>query len=263
MTIEFLLYPLIGIISGFLAGFFGVGGGLVIVPSLHFLYSYLGYTDEISIPLSLGTALCCIIFNSISAIPVHNNNQNISWQNFSKLFYGIIIGSVVGAFISVSADKETFKNIFAFFILFISLRMFFKIKDLESARNLPIYITTPFGAIVGMVSTTFAIGGGIFIGPFLRLMGEKMRKAVGTSVACTLPVGLIGSLTYIYLGQGVEGLPNYSFGYVNFLSLFFIIIFSSFSSRFGAWLTQKVNERVFQTMYALQLVPIFLYWAFA
>ena len=97
MTIEFLLYPLIGIISGFLAGFFGVGGGLVIVPSLHFLYSYLGYTDEISIPLSLGTALCCIIFNSISAIPVHNNNQNISWQNFSKLLYGILIGSVVGA----------------------------------------------------------------------------------------------------------------------------------------------------------------------
>ena len=57
MMIEFLIYPLIGIVSGFLAGFFGVGGGLVIVPSLHFLYSRMGYSDEISIPLSLGTAL--------------------------------------------------------------------------------------------------------------------------------------------------------------------------------------------------------------
>ena len=263
MTIEIFLYPLIAIISGFLAGFFGVGGGLVIVPSLHFLYSYLGYSDDISIPLSLGTALSCIIFNSISAIPVHNKNKNISWLNFYKLLFGILIGSTIGAFISVNADKDSFKNIFAFFILLISLRMFFNIKSSDEAKNLSFLVTAPFGAFVGTISTTFAIGGGIFIGPFLRLMGEKMKNAVGTSVACTLPVGLIGSFSYMYLGQNVEGLPDYSFGYVNYLSLFFIVIFSSFSSRFGAWLTQRVSERVFQTMYAFQLVPIFLYWVLA
>jgi len=263
MTIEFILYPLIGIVSGFLAGFFGVGGGLVIVPSLHFMYSSLGYSDDVSIPLSLGTALSCIVFNSISAIPVHNANKNVSWRNFTKLLFGICLGGVIGAFISVNAEKELFKNIFAFFILLVSLRMFFKIKDRATSNDISPYITVPFGSFVGTVSTTFAIGGGIFIGPFLRLMGETMKKAVGTSVACTLPVGFVGAITYIYLGYNIEGLPEYSFGYVNYLSLFFIIIFSSFSSRFGAWLTQRVNERVFQTLYALQLVPIFIYWVLA
>ena len=263
MMIEFILYPLIGIISGFLAGFFGVGGGLVIVPSLHFMYTSLGYTDDVSIPLSLGTALSCIVFNSISAIPVHNKNNNISWRNFSKLVFGICLGGILGAFISVNAEKEIFKNIFAFFILLISLRMFFNIKDKAASSDLSSFIAVPFGSFVGTVSTTFAIGGGIFIGPFLRLMGEKMKKAVGTSVACTLPVGLVGAITYIFLGQNIQDLPEYSLGYVNYLSLFFIIIFSSFSSRLGAWLTQRVNERVFQTLYALQLVPIFIYWVLA
>ena len=120
MTIEFFLYPLIGILSGFLSGFFGVGGGIVIVPSLHFLYKSLGYSDEIAIPISLGTALACIIVNALSAIPVHHKNGTISWGNFRKLLLGILIGPIIGALISVELDKELFKKIFALFIFLIS-----------------------------------------------------------------------------------------------------------------------------------------------
>ena len=261
--IELLIYPLIGILSGFLAGFFGVGGGLVLVPALHFLFIQMGYTDEISIPTALGTALACIVINSLAAIPVHHRNKNISWTNFYKLLTGITFGSILGAFISVGAEKDLFKKVFALFIFLISLRMFFKMKSVEGFANIPIIQAVPFGGFVGTVSTTFAIGGGIFIGPFLRFMGESMKRAAGTSVACTFPVGLIGSGTYILLGQNTDGLPDYSIGYVNYLSLLYIVIFSSFSSRFGAYMTQKVNEKVFQTLYALQLVPIFLYWFFA
>ncbi len=261
--IELLIYPLIGILSGFLAGFFGVGGGLVLVPALHFLYTQMGYSDDISIPLALGTALACIVINSLSAIPVHQRNKNISWTNFYKLLAGIAFGAILGAFISVGAEKDLFKKVFALFIFLISLRMFFKMKSVEEHVNIPIIQAVPFGGFVGTVSTAFAIGGGIFIGPFLKFMGENMKRAAGTSVACTLPVGLIGSGTYIYLGLGANGLPDYSIGYVNYLSLFCIVIFSSFSSRFGAYMTQQVNEKVFQTLYALQLVPIFLYWFFA
>ncbi len=100
---------LIGILSGFLSGFFGVGGGIVIVPSLHFLYKSLGYSDEIAIPISLGTALACIIVNALSAIPIHHKNGTTG-VNFHKLFIGIVIGLVIGALISVELDKELFKK---------------------------------------------------------------------------------------------------------------------------------------------------------
>lgn len=263
MTIEFLLYPLIGILSGFLAGFFGVGGGLVIVPSLHFIYSSLGYSDEISIPLALGTAMSCIIVNAISAIPVHNKNRSIDWSNFTKLLIGISLGSLGGAYLSVESDKEVFKKIFAFFIFLISLRMFFKFNESQEKKSISAIIAVPFGGFVGTVSSAFAIGGGIFIGPFLKFMGETMKKSVGTSVACTLPVSFFGAIAYLYLGMGAENLPDYSIGYINYLSLFCIVIFSSFSSRFGAYMVQKVDERVFQTLYALQLLPVFIYWLFA
>ena len=136
-------------------------------------------------------------------------------------------------------------------------------QNKDSFVDIPIIQAVPFGGLVGTVSTTFGLGGGIFIGPFLKFMGENMRRAAGTSVTCTLPVGLIGAGTYIFLGFNTQDLPDYSIGYVNYLSLLCIVIFSSFSSRFGAYMTQKVNEKVFQTLYALQLVPIFLYWFFA
>jgi uncharacterized membrane protein YfcA len=263
MTIELILYPLIGILSGFLAGFFGVGGGLVIVPALHFLYVSLGYSDDVSIPLALGTAMSCIIINALSAIPIHNKNKAINWSNFTKLVIGISIGSLGGAYLSVESDKDLFKNIFALFIFLISLRMFFKFKEPKTKKNIPTYIAVPFGSFVGTVSSAFAIGGGIFIGPFLKIMGESMKRAVGTSVACTLPVSIFGASAYLYLGLGAEGLPDYSIGYVNYLSLGCIVIFSSFSSRFGANMVQKVDEKVFQTLYALQLLPIFIYWLLA
>ena len=263
MTIEFLLYPVIGIISGLLAGFFGVGGGLVIVPSLHFLYKTLGYSDEIAIPISLGTALACIIVNALSAIPIHHKNKTISWENFKKLLLGIIIGPVIGALISIELDKELFKKIFALFVFLISMRLFFKTGESDTKKPVPILIALPFGGFVGTISSLFGVGGGIFIGPFLRFMGENIKRAAGTSLVCTLPVGIIGTSTYIYLGLGAESLPDYSIGYVNYLSLFFIAIFSSIFSRVGAQLTQKVNDKVYQILYALQLVPIFIYWLLA
>ena len=261
--IEFLIYPLIGIVAGFLAGFFGVGGGLVIVPSLHFLYTRMGYSDEISIPLSLGTALACIVINSLSAISVHLKNKTILWESFLKIFFGLVIGSLFGALISTNADKEVFKKVFALFIFLVSMRMFFKIKDSEKEAQINIFIAAPYGAVVGLTSTMFAVGGGIFVGPFLRLMGKKMKNAVATSVALTLPVGIFGSISYILLGLEAKDLPDYSFGYVNYLSLFAIAIFSGFASRFGAKMTQKVDDKIFQRLYAFQLVPIFIYWVLA
>ena len=160
-------------------------------------------------------------------------------------------------------EKELFKNIFAFFILLISLRMFFKIKDSGKDGEINIFIAAPYGGVVGLISTMFAVGGGIFIGPFLRLMGKKMKNAVATSVALTLPVGIFGSISYVLLGLDAKDLPDFSFGYVNYLSLFAIAIFSSFASRFGAKMTQKVDDKIFQRLYAFQLVPIFIYWVFA
>ena len=153
MTIEFLLYPLIGILSGFLSGFFGVGGGIVIVPSLHFLYKSLGYSDEIAIPISLGTALACIIVNALSAIPVHHKNGTISWSNFRKLLLGIVIGPFIGALISVELDKELFKKIFALFIFLISLRLFFKSSESKMEKPISYTIALPFGGFVGTLSS--------------------------------------------------------------------------------------------------------------
>ena len=63
--------------------------------------------------------------------------------------------------------------------------------------------------------------------------------------------------------KNYQDLPDYSVGYVNYLSLFFIAIFSSVFSRIGALLTQKVNDKVYQILYALQLLPVFIYWLLA
>ena len=94
--IEFLIFALVGIITGTMAGLFGVGGGLIIVPVMHFILTSNEVSEDVAIPLSIGTALACIIVTSSSAAYSHYKKSSLSVKRFLQLSAGILIGAGFG-----------------------------------------------------------------------------------------------------------------------------------------------------------------------
>ena len=114
--IDFLIFALVGIVTGTMAGLFGVGGGLIIVPVMHYILTANGVIESIAIPLSIGTALACIIVTSSSAAYSHYKKNSLSIKRFLQLSVGILIGAGFGASFVTNVDAEILKKILAIFV---------------------------------------------------------------------------------------------------------------------------------------------------
>ena len=114
MTLFF--YLLLGLISGTLAGFFGIGGGVILVPILLLCFKFLKFNNDIVMHMALGTSLSCILINSINSSIAHHKNNNVDWNVFFKLLSGIVIGVIFGAILSSSLSSRSLEVIFAIFL---------------------------------------------------------------------------------------------------------------------------------------------------
>ena len=260
LMIEFLIFALVGIITGTMAGLFGVGGGLIIVPVMHFILTSNGVTEGIAIPLSIGTALACIIVTSSSAAYSHYKKNSLSIKRFSQLSVGILVGAGFGASFVISINSEILKQMLAVFVTIMSLRLFINIKMPRAKAEPHFLYFNVSGAAIGYLSSIFGIGGGIFSVPLLKMSGMEMKKAVGTGAACAFPIALLTTASYLVLGWSNSDLPDYSLGYVYIPGLIGITIFSYFFAKVGAQLAHKLNDKFLQFIFAAHLVPVAIYW---
>ena len=260
MIVEFLIFGIVGIITGTMAGLFGVGGGLIIVPVMHFILTSNGIVESIAIPLSIGTALTCIIVTSSSAAYSHYQKGSLSLKRFAQLTFGILFGAGFGSSFVINVDSEILKTMLAVFVTIMSLRLFINVQ-MPKAKNEPNFLLFNLsGGVIGYLSSIFGIGGGIFSVPLLKISGMEMKKAVGTGAACAFPIALLSSTSYLLLGLNVIGLPEYSIGFIYIPGVIGIVIFSFFFAKLGTKLAHKLNDNFLQYLFAAHLIPVAIYW---
>lgn len=260
MIVEFLIFGIVGIITGTMAGLFGVGGGLIIVPVMHFILTSNGIVESIAIPLSIGTALTCIIVTSSSAAYSHYQKGSLSLKRFAQLTAGILFGAGFGSSFVINVDSEILKTMLAVFVTIMSLRLFINVQ-MPKAKNEPNFLFFNLsGGVIGYLSSIFGIGGGIFSVPLLKISGMEMKKAVGTGAACAFPIALLSSTSYLLLGLNVSGLPEYSIGFIYIPGVIGIVIFSFFFAKLGTKLAHKLNDNFLQYLFAAHLIPVAIYW---
>ena len=241
MIAEFVIFAVVGIVTGTMAGLFGVGGGLIIVPVMHFIMTSNGIEESLAMPLSIGTALACIIVTSSSAAYSHYQKGSLSLKR-------------------LNVDTEILKIMLAIFVSIMAFRLFINIK-MPKAKKEPNFLFFNFsGGLIGYVSSIFGIGGGIFSVPLLKISGMEMKKAVGTGAACAFPIALLSSTSYLLLGLNTTGLPEYSIGYIYIPGVMGIVVFSFFFAKLGARLAHKMKDNFLQFLFAAHLVPVAIYW---
>ena len=92
-----LFYLTLGLFAGVMAGLLGVGGGLIIVPALAWIFHHQQVDDAIVMHLAIGTSLATIVVTSISSVRAHHRRGAVLWPIFWRLTPGIVVGAWLGA----------------------------------------------------------------------------------------------------------------------------------------------------------------------
>jgi uncharacterized membrane protein YfcA len=244
-----IVYLLMGLFVGYFAGLLGIGGGLILVTLMVYLFTLQGFPEDRLLHLALGTSITSIVFTSISSLRAHHKHGAVRWDILRMAVPGLVVGTLLG---TVVADLLQSKYLAIFFVIFVyysAVQMFANVKP-KPTRQLPGKTgMTAVAVIVGIISSLVGVGGGVMTIPLMSLCNVPMRQAIGTSAALGLPIAIAGTIGFIATGWGKDHLPALSVGYVYLPALAGIVI--------GTFITVPWGAKMAHTMPVTRLQKIF------
>lgn len=253
---EFIIYLIVGIFAGVLAGLFGVGGGMIVVPVLVYSFAVQGFAPDVLTHMAVGTSLATIAFTSVNSIRAHHKLGAVRWQFVVWLALGIVFGCALGGLTAAALSGPLLQKIIGVFALCVAIQMTFELTP-KSASSTPGKPALTFaGSVIGWASTIFGIGGGSLTVPFLVWRSVPIQQAVATSAACGMPIAVAGAISFMVTGWAVQPLPEWSLGYVYLPAMIGIAATSVFSAGYGARLAHRLSQRLLKRLFALLMVLV-------
>ena len=254
-----IIYLCIGAFAGFLAGLFGIGGGIILVPGFYYTLSWL-YPDATHLmQISIGTALGTIIITGLSSVRAHAVRNNIRQDILWKLGPGVAIGSLLSAVIADMLASESLKSFFAFMILGLAIFMVIGPERFKGAAEFPGKVVSALsGAIIGCCSGLMGIGGATLSVPYMSLFKTEMRQAVGTASAIGLFIAVPSAIGFVITGLSETTGVNYTLGYIYLPAWFAVICCSSITAIYGARLAHHLDPKKLKKIFAVFMVIIAL-----
>ncbi|MEO8513734.1 MAG: sulfite exporter TauE/SafE family protein [Ignavibacteria bacterium] len=266
MSVETILILFgIGIAAGILSGLFGVGGGIVIVPSLLMVYALNHFDSPYIVHIAIATSLFTIIFTSLSSSHKHFSHGNVEWK--AALFIGLSSAVTVFLFskIAILLPGEILKKTFSIVLIIVAVKMLLDKKgkkddpEKNNPENFNKWICLGIGLLSGAIAAFSGLGGGVFVIPLMHyLMKVPIKKAIGTSSAAILITATAGVLSYfINSPAGSVSIP-YSFGMVDTLSALPVIAASIPFARVGVYINRKTHHYVLTKLFAVFIIIVSL-----
>ena len=253
-----LLFLATGAVAGLLAGLFGIGGGMVMVPALALVLTQQGVSPGIVMHISLGTSLAVIALTSISSTVSHHRRGGVRWDLLRVYGPALALGAIAGAFVADALNGAALRRLVGISSLLIAIQMGFDYKfggmqRLAAPRSPELGVA---GGIIGMLSSLIGIGGGSLTGPYLALRGVELRQCVGTAAAGGIPIAWAGALGYILAGWGHSGVPTPSLGYVSGPAFAGLAVASTLMAPLGARFAHSLSPRKLQLAFAFMLLVV-------
>jgi uncharacterized membrane protein YfcA len=248
-----LAYLALGAFVGFFAGMLGIGGGLVIVPVLVFLFDAQRFPAAEVLHLALGTAMSTIVFTSLSSVRAHHRRGAVRWDILRPMIPAVVAGTLAGAAVAALLPRTPLAILFTVFVYYAAAQMWLDIKP-KASRQLPGTAgLMAGGGLIGLVSTLVAGGGAFLTVPWLTSCNVDLRQAVGTAAAVGLPIALAGALGYAVAGLRVEGLPAYSAGFVYLPALAWVVVPSMLFAPLGARAAHRMPVATLKQVFSVLL----------
>lgn len=244
-----------GIFAGLLAGLLGVGGGIVIVPVLFFLFQSFGVSPQSAMYIATGTSLATIIPTSISSIRSHRKKGNVDAALLKQWGALILVGVLLGSWLVTKVDGRYLTTLFGIVATLSALNMLFRTGKSALAESLPGRVgQSIMAACIGFFSSMVGIGGGTLSVPILTAFNYPAHKAVGTAAAIGLIISLPAALYLLMFGQTPQDAPLGTYGYINLVGFVCIVPLTVLCAPIGAGIASKLDANMLKKIFAVVLL---------
>ena len=255
-AVHILILLLTGIAAGFSSGLLGVGGGFIMIPAQFWILESMGIDPTIAIRVALGTNLLVVLPTVLNGMFVHHKRGAIVWKAGVTLGATAVCGAYIGGIIASHLPVRVLTLLFGIFIVLVGIRMV-TAKPLETPQktsgNLRKFMI--WGFFFGVISGTLGIaGGGIYVPVMVFILNFTMHQAVATSTVTMAFSAAGGSFSFLINGLGVEGLPPYSTGYLNWLQWGLLSVCSIPMARIGAKVAHKLEGNTIKSIFVIVLI---------
>lgn len=245
----------VGAFAGLIAGLLGVGGGIVIVPALYHVLALMDVSEAIRMHVAVGSSLAIIIPTSLISARSHYRREAVDLPLLKRWILPLLVGVIVGAVVAAYLNGNVLAAVFAVVALLVSIRMLRGEDTLNLAESLPGEpIRSLLASFIGMVSTMMGIGGGTLTVPLLSACNYPIRRAVGTASAVGIVIAIPGAIGFLVSGQGVEGRPPLTIGYINLVAFCLIVPTTTLLAPYGARLAHTIKPGRLKIAFALFLL---------
>jgi len=262
----FVLFPLLGIVAGILAGLLGIGGGLVLVAALAWLLPLFGVPQDAAMHAALASSLASIVLTAASSARAHAKRGSVLWPTVAWMVPGLLLGGWLGSGVAVALDDAVLRWIVAGYCLIAAWQIGFGRtraptdgSEVAAPRGWPMSLA---GGGIGALSAVVGIGGGSMTVPLLVWRGVKPVRAVGTSSACGVAIGLSSALGYA-MHAPAGALPAHAIGYVYLPAAIGVALASVLSAPWGTRLAHRLSGEALRKVFAafLLLVGLTVPWS--
>jgi len=247
-----LVMALTAIPVGFSAGLFGIGGGLISVPALYYIFGALGLNNDYLMHLAVGTSFSIIVPTSISSVLAHHKFKAVDF-NIVKT-YGVyaILGAILGTIFASTLKTQQLILFFVIVTFFLGIYLIFlKDKKVESNLNFKTHYKIFFGFISGFVSAPMGIGGAIINVPVLKFFGSSINKAIGSAAAVGFLIATTASIGFLVTGNYKEINVPLSIGFINIPAFLIFVPITMIMAKFGARTVHNIDKKLITKLFGL------------
>ncbi len=242
---------------GFVAGLFGIGGGLITVPFLYYIFGLLDINQQYIMHLAVGTSFSIIIPTSIVSVLTHHKFKAVDFDIVKNYGLFVIAGVIVGTIFAASLKTKSLVLFFSIMILFLGIYLLFiKEKEQDIIVEMKLYLKVILGFIVGFISAPMGIGGAIMNVPILKFFGYSINKAIGSAAAIGFLIALFGALGFLISGNYLNSNLPLSIGFLNIPAFLIFIPITTFMARIGAKTVHSIDKNKISKFFGIFLLLV-------
>ena len=242
---------------GFVAGLFGIGGGLITVPFLYYIFGQLGIDQQYVMHLAVGTSFAIIIPTSTVSVLTHHKFNAVDFNIVKNYGIFVITGVVIGTIFAATLKTKSLVLFFSIVILFLGIYLLLiKEREQNIVSQMKLYLKVILGVIVGFISAIMGIGGAVMNVPIFKYFGYSINKAIGSAAAIGFLIALFGAIGFLISGSYLNTNLPLSIGFLNIPAFLIFIPITTFMARLGARTVHKIDKKKISKIFGLFLLLV-------